>query len=220
MTIHTSTCMKLLLLTACFSFYAASSQIRIGNQEWMDRNLNVDRFQNGDLIPEAKTKAAWYAACDNNQPAWCYYAHDPANGELYGRIYNLAAVRSEKGLCPTGWRIPRDSDWDYVKKYCYENNITLSDEAGWTEVYVPDSARGIKVFPKRIGFKAPPGGRLMGEFYFFDLKGELINYWSLGSSNPLAADWRIRGVDQSKFIGQVSLNIDEVWGQYVRCIKK
>ena len=31
----------------------------IGNQTWMAENLNVDRFRNGDLIPEAKSNEEW-----------------------------------------------------------------------------------------------------------------------------------------------------------------
>jgi len=30
-------------------------EIKIGSQIWMSANLNVDRFRNGDLIPEVKT---------------------------------------------------------------------------------------------------------------------------------------------------------------------
>lgn len=34
----------------------------VGNQEWMTENLNTDRFQNGDPIPEAKTQEQWKTA--------------------------------------------------------------------------------------------------------------------------------------------------------------
>ena len=33
--------------------------VSIGNQIWMAENLNVDKFRNGDLIPEAKTNSEW-----------------------------------------------------------------------------------------------------------------------------------------------------------------
>ena len=36
--------------------------VRIGNQEWMTRNLDVDRFRNGDLIPLIESREEWKKA--------------------------------------------------------------------------------------------------------------------------------------------------------------
>ena len=33
--------------------------IKIGNQEWMTRNLDVDQFQNSDLIQHAESNEEW-----------------------------------------------------------------------------------------------------------------------------------------------------------------
>ena len=46
-------------------------EVVIGSQVWTNRNLNVIRFRNGDLIPEAKTDEQWLLAFKNKQPAWC-----------------------------------------------------------------------------------------------------------------------------------------------------
>jgi hypothetical protein len=46
--------------------------IRIGNYEWLPRNLDVERFRNGDLIPHIKSNKEWDEAEDNGEPAWCY----------------------------------------------------------------------------------------------------------------------------------------------------
>jgi len=53
-------------------------EVKIGDQIWMAENLNVDKFRNGDLIPEAKTEEEWVKAHDSNQPAWCYINNDSA----------------------------------------------------------------------------------------------------------------------------------------------
>ena len=57
------------------------STLKIEDQIWMSENLNVTKFKNGDLIPEAKTSEEWIRAGKNKQAAWCYYNNDPANAE-------------------------------------------------------------------------------------------------------------------------------------------
>ena len=47
----------------------AFKSVKIGNQEWMSDNLNVDHFRNGDIIPEVKSKDDWKEAGKNGQPA-------------------------------------------------------------------------------------------------------------------------------------------------------
>jgi uncharacterized protein (TIGR02145 family) len=68
--------------------FSASQTVTIGNQVWTTKNLNVDKFRNGDPILEVKTDEEWLKAGENKQPAWCYYNNDPANGEKYGKLYN------------------------------------------------------------------------------------------------------------------------------------
>lgn len=54
---------------------------RIGDQEWITRNLDVARFRNGDLIPHIESDEEWEEYGKNGQPAWCYYDNDPENGK-------------------------------------------------------------------------------------------------------------------------------------------
>ena len=42
-------------------------EITIGNQLWQSENLNVDKFRNGDPIPEVKTYEEWKLAGKNKQ---------------------------------------------------------------------------------------------------------------------------------------------------------
>jgi uncharacterized protein (TIGR02145 family) len=39
------------------------------------------------------------------------YEELAANLETYGRLYNWFAVDDERGLCPSGWHVPTDSEW-------------------------------------------------------------------------------------------------------------
>ena len=63
----------IVFITACDSNNSGKSSrdgkidktVTIGGQTWMAENLNVDKFRNGDLIPEAKTNSE-YKKCDNS----------------------------------------------------------------------------------------------------------------------------------------------------------
>jgi uncharacterized protein (TIGR02145 family) len=90
--------------------------VMIGNQIWMVENLNVEKFRNGDNIPHAKTDEEWEVAGKNKRPAWCYYNNDPANGKKYGKLYNWYAINDSRGLAPSGWKIPSESDWEELFK--------------------------------------------------------------------------------------------------------
>jgi uncharacterized protein (TIGR02145 family) len=72
----------------------------------MSENLNVSRFQNGDVISEAKSADEWKTAGQKGIPVWCYYNNDPYNGRKYGKLYNWYAVNDKRGLAPEGWHIP------------------------------------------------------------------------------------------------------------------
>lgn len=91
--------------------------VKIGNQEWMTRNLDVDRFRNGDLIPHIESDEEWKKAGENCEPAWCYYGNDPENGKKYGKLYNWFAVNDPRGLAPKGWHVPTDVEWSILTTY-------------------------------------------------------------------------------------------------------
>lgn len=82
------------------------TRIIIGRQIWMNQNLNVDRFRNGDPIPEAKSALDWELAGKQSKPAWCYYDNNPQMGASYGKLYNWHAVNDPRGLAPDGFHIP------------------------------------------------------------------------------------------------------------------
>lgn len=82
-----------------------------GSQKWMNKNLAVTRFRNGDIIPEAKTPEEWKKASETGKPAWCYYNNNEKAGENGGKLYNWYAVTDLRGLAPIGWHIPSDDEW-------------------------------------------------------------------------------------------------------------
>lgn len=88
--------------------------INIGNQTWMKENLDVTTYSNGDVIPQVTSSAAWGSLTTG---AWCYYKNDPANGAIYGKLYNWYAVNDPRGLAPKGWHIPTHAEWITLGNY-------------------------------------------------------------------------------------------------------
>ena len=85
-----------------------NKSVRVGEQEWMVDNLNVSTFRNGDTIPEAKTNKEWDAAEEAGKPAFCYYDNDPANGDVYGRLYTFEAALAASPPGANSQRRPGD----------------------------------------------------------------------------------------------------------------
>jgi len=87
--------------------------VRICNQVWMIKNLDVSTYRNGDPIPEVSNPAVWATLTTG---AWCYYANNSANGPVYGKLYNWYAVKDPRGLSPAGWHIASDAEWNILIK--------------------------------------------------------------------------------------------------------
>jgi len=193
--------------------------VRIGNQEWMTRNLNVDRFRNGDLIPHIESNEEWEEARRKGQPAWCYYNNDPENGKKYGKLYNWFAVSDPRGLAPEGFHVPTDEEWSILVKFLGEvtagNKMKSVD--GWYskdyyyEVLKIENANG----DNSSGFNALPGG--FRYFYSsFDYIGNSALFWSATESD----NNYIFTLAMEDYSGPVkSEEYDKSLGASVRCIK-
>lgn len=110
------------------SIYAQT--IKIGSHEWMTENLNVERFRNGDLIPEAKTRKEWENASIWEKPAWCHLENDPG-GKKYGKLYNWYAVTDPRGLAPYGYHIPTRAEWQRLDDFIGGNSSLIKNTQGW-----------------------------------------------------------------------------------------
>jgi uncharacterized protein (TIGR02145 family) len=122
----------LLVLLIGFKWAAFSQTVSIGSQVWMTKNLDVDKFRNGDPILEAKTVQDWVKAVENKQPAWCYYDNNPANGTKYGKLYNWYAVNDPRGIAPVGYHVPSDAEWTKLKDFLGSDaGIKMKNASGW-----------------------------------------------------------------------------------------
>lgn len=149
----------------------------------------MDKFRNGDPIPHAQTEEEWRQAGENGQPAWCYYDNDPANGKIYGKLYNWYAVSDWRGLAPEGWRVPSDEDWEKLIKLIGGQEVAGGKLKATGTTYWKRPNTGAT---NETGFTALPGGsrNLDGSFSFVGYYGY---WWSATEYSPNVAWYRFMG---------------------------
>ena len=171
--------------------------VKIGEQWWMAENLN---YADSVATPSLKSKS------------WCYNDVEE-NCEVAGRLYSwTAAIDSVKlatdadnprdcgqyhdcgylgriqGICPDGWYLPRDSDWETLFEAVggklemtgnYANaGKALKSQLGWS-----NKGGGTDAY----GFAALPTGRRNGSG--FESIGSRASYWTATQSSTVQADY-------------------------------
>jgi uncharacterized protein (TIGR02145 family) len=194
-----------------FSTQTLPKSINIGTQEWMVKNLNVDKFRNGSPIFHAETKEEWERAGIKKIPAWCYYNNDPANGEKYGKLYNWYAINDARGLAPAGWRIPSDEDWTILTDHLGGLDVAglkMKSQIGWLK----NGGNGTN----SSGFNGLPGG-VRDQKGIFKFLGNGGCWWSCTEVNTFKA-WSRGLSDKTNSVGR-SYGNNKALGVSVRCIK-
>ena len=152
------------------------NEVVICNQTWMQSNLTVTHYRNGDPIPEVSDPGQWNALTTG---AWCYYNNDPSTEATYGKLYNWYAVNDPRGLAPEGWRIPDNGDWITLEN-CAGGYFTAGGalkEPGTLHWLSPNTGA-----TNYSGFTALPGGHRSGGGSFSEL-GTVGNWWSSNSGS-------------------------------------
>ncbi len=86
--------------------------VTIGFQTWLRENLRTSRYRNGDTIPEIAYHFDWGCATNG---AWCWFDNNHTYDTSYGKLYNWYAVDDSRGLCPTGWHVSSDIEWQVLE---------------------------------------------------------------------------------------------------------
>jgi uncharacterized protein (TIGR02145 family) len=88
--------------------------IIIGSQEWMAENLNTSVYRNGDSISYVASSADWSGLTSG---ARAYFNDSVSLTCPNGSLYNGYAMLDARQLCPAGWHLPTDSDWNELIGY-------------------------------------------------------------------------------------------------------
>lgn len=190
-------------------------EVKIGNQVWMAKNLDVSTFRNGDPILEAKTNAEWKEAGKATKPAWCYYVNPAGKTyETYGKLYNWYAVSDPRGLAPQGWHVPTDAEWNTLINYLGGEYVAGDQmkEASTDHWKSPD---GTTSATNSSGFSVLPGGNRSynGFFNFFPVEAY---FWSATAYSSDTAWYRSLYHNNS---GVYRSSDYKEYGYSVRCIR-
>jgi uncharacterized protein (TIGR02145 family) len=165
---------------------AALPNVTIGTQVWTNKNLDVTTYRDGTPIPQVTDPTVW---ANLTTGAWCYYDNDPANGAIYGKLYNWYAVAGihdndpntpNKILAPLGWHVPSDGEWTTLTTFL--GGLTVSggkmkstDTSLWFNPNIGAS--------NSSGFIGIPGGGRNGSDSIFSNIGGGGNWWSFSENN-------------------------------------
>jgi uncharacterized protein (TIGR02145 family) len=150
-------------------------------QSWMTKNLDVATYRNGDIIPQVTDPTAWAALTTG---AWCYYNNNPANGAIYGKLYNWYAVNDPRGLAPEGWHIPTDFDWTTLENCLGGTSVAggKMKTTGTTRWTTPNTGA-----TNESGFAGLPGGFRNNGGSFFNVGN--LGYWWSATENSTTNAW-------------------------------
>ena len=175
--------------------------VTIGAQTWMAENLAYHTGQFG---------------------SWAYDNNDD-NVAIYGRLYDW---NTAKDVCPAGWKLPSNADWneliDYLNNngYAHDNNTNwvakaVASTSGWFDSTNQGSPGCDPGSNNSSGFNGLPGGHrtFMGSSAFM---GQYGYWWSSDTPDEWTANCRVLCNWVTAFYqdGLVRSN-----GFSVRCIK-
>jgi len=184
--------------------------VTICAQQWMERNLDITTYRNGDQIPYVPNAAAWNALTTG---AWCYYNNDPSTSATYGKLYNWYAVNDPRGLAPAGWHVPTDHEWNTLSA-CLGGDAVSGGKLKLTNS--PIWASPNTGATNSSGFAALPAGSRIGYADAASINaGAETFFWSSGSDINLAY-YRLISYNNSllQFGGS-----GRAFGLSVRCVR-
>jgi len=189
--------------------------IGIGTQIWMQENLKVTHLTDGSQITLLYNNSDWSYNYKSSISAYCWYDNDSVNNKsLYGALYNFYSI--ETGLlCPTGWHVPSQSEWEILVDYLGGKEIAggkLKDYSGpyWIS---PNLCK-----ENQVNFIGLPGGYRDRNTGSYNAKGLFGCWWA----NRVSKDDDSNALQIS--VNNSELNITETYvrkngGASVRCVK-
>ena len=171
----------------------------IGKQLWMKTNLRTTHFSNGDSIRTIADGTQWYLTTNNSLAAWSPVGGDPSHDKLRGKLYNWYAVNDSRNICPIGFKVPTNDDWDSLVKYLDPNSDLkiVGVQSRIAGAYLKDTLNNLwnwgNIGAANVtGFSARPAG-IRGYYGNYYGGGDGIFMWSNTENGQYHAFFR--GID-------------------------
>jgi uncharacterized protein (TIGR02145 family) len=181
------------------------STIQIGTQCWMKENLNAEHDASGTPIPRY---------CYGSSIAYC---------DTFGGLYYWTTIMNSsgssntipsgiQGICPTGWHIPSDAEWEILVNYLGGDSIAggKMKESGFAHWQTPNSNA-----TNSSSFSALPGG-YRNSTGNYETKG-IYGFWWSSTEYSYQIAWCRSLFNQSGSVYHFYDYKDK--GFAVRCIK-
>ena len=191
--------------------------VTIGSQEWFKTNLRVTKYKNGDAIPTDIADADWIKLTSG-----ACAAYPDTDIAINGLLYNWYAASDARGLCPEGWHVPTEKDYQTLEIAIGMAEETAAGKPGWRQT----DKEGTKLKANVEGFNGsdlfgftamPAGQRAEGKGNFNNI-GTYAYFWTCDefTDNPEKA---YRRVLQAKYETIANSVISKLAGYSVRCVK-
>jgi len=204
-----------------FNGYTYASIVLGNGQEWMSENLRTTTYANGDPIPNVTDNTQWLNLTTG---AWSHYNNDSQYENPYGKLYNWLTVADPRNVCPTGWHVPTDTEYNTLIGYLdpsfdplvYDGSQSASagdmmKSTGTQYWQNPNTSA-----TNESGFSGLPGGNRNGIGEFSGI-GESGTWWSSAAFANTNNAWN-RGMHYNN--GDVTRYYDDKQiGFSVRCLK-
>ena len=171
----------------------------IGKQNWMAKNLNY------------------------NAPGSVTYDNNPANGAIYGRLYDYKTIMQGadssntipsgvRGICPKGWHVPSDAEFDVLYDV-----VDFDNEGGALKAKVLWNAPNTGA-TNSSGFTGLPGGAtiVIGNQESF---GSLGTWAYFATTTSVKGYWLLLNLRYDNPYIEYTDGLFENWGVSCRCLK-
>jgi uncharacterized protein (TIGR02145 family) len=198
--------------------------VLIGTQCWTKENLRVTKYNDGTVIPDETANTAGWGLLATG--ARSDYTGEASYIATYGYLYNWYAATDSRKICPTGWHVPTDSDWNKLVKFIdsgadtSSTSSTQSTTAGGKMKSTGNNTAGTGLWnspntgaDNTSGFTALPGGvRAGGSSY--NVRDDAF-FWSATESGIYARFRRLYNGNSNVFRGIYGKSN----GVSVRCLR-
>lgn len=184
---------------------------KIGEQFWMNSNLESTTLNDGEKLFFAQSKDSWDSCFINKIPAYCY--HDKDTLKEFGILYNLHALNSGK-LAPAGCKIPTLQEVENMTKSFgpMELYASLLLKSKDPKLWGKPGAGLFEMNIKPVGFRLVDGN----DWYYGD---KVYFYCESITKNELSFYVFSDFSDKIYFLNRNITSDNVNYGMYVRCIK-